>query len=115
MSHKYNKKIETIKRKKQDSFKRYWQNVSKKMVRKYFWHCQVLKKDCFKMSFPHSLGEYDKKEQKFYHSDFARDNESLIEIYAGRNGFEICDENLLGSKSIYWFKKADVSDGKEQD
>jgi hypothetical protein len=109
MSHKYNKKIEAIEKKANCAFNFYWQNVSKKMAWKYFLECKILKKDCFKMTFPHSLGDYDERECKFYNVDFVRDSESLIEHYAARNGLEICDEKLTGSKSIYWFKKADVS------
>ena len=66
------------------------------------------------MTFPHSLGEFDERECKFYNVDFVRDSESLIEHYAARNGLEICDEKLTGSKSIYWFKKADVSKAESQ-
>lgn len=108
MSHKYNKKIETLKEKKKEVFDRYWKNVSKKMARKYFWECKVLKKDCFKMEFSRSIGEYDKRTLKYCNPDIIKDDELMIEHYASINGLEICDEKLMSTKSIYWFKKADI-------
>ena len=82
------------------------------MARKYFGECKVLKRERFMMTFSHFLGEYDESVQKFYNSDFDKDDVILIEHYARRNGLEICDEKLLGSKSIYWFKKADLLKAK---
>lgn len=105
MSHKYNKEIETIKRKKEESFNRYWRNVSKKMAIKYFWECKILKREYFKMTF---MGEYDERKEKFYDPDFVPDDVRLISYYASKNGLGIYDVKLLGNKSIYWFGKSDL-------
>ena len=108
MSHKYSKIIDQIEGMSDKAFNRYWRNVSKKMARKYFWECKVLKRDCFKMTFPYSLGEHDRCTLKFYDTDIIKDYEILIDHYARRNGLEICAEKLLGNKTVYWFKKANL-------
>ena len=43
----YNKQIKRLEEKKKNAYNRYWENVSKKMKRLYFWECVVKKKKKF--------------------------------------------------------------------
>lgn len=103
----YNKRIKRLEEKKNNAYNRYWENVSKKMKRLYFWECVVKKKKKFEMVFAHKICEYDKKIGEFHKPDFVTDDEILIEFYANKNGLRIVDEHLFITKSVYIFEKTE--------
>ena len=102
----YNKQIKRLEEKKKNAYNRYWENVSKKMKRLYFWECVVKKKKKFKMVFTHKFFEHDKKTGKFHNPKFVTDDEILIEFYANKNGLRIVDEHLFANKAVYYFEKS---------
>ena len=143
MSYKYNlmclkSKEQRIKR--EIEILKYWESVSKKMKRKSYFCFGVLKRANFKIVFPHCTvirkleinPEYKYKYSKLCHkvvklpslgikivpkrsSDTYKDNEAKIYQLAGMNGLEICDEDILLNKSVYYFKKKDVVENVEKE
>lgn len=99
----YNKRIKKLYERKNEMYNRYWENVSKKMQRLYFWECVIKGKITFEMAFEHRFFEY--ANGKVYRTDFAKDDEMLIEFYASKNGLRIVDEYLFANKSVYCFEK----------
>lgn len=99
----YNKRIKKLDERKNEMYNRYWENVSKKMQRLYFWEYVIKRKITFEMAFEHRFFEYAKG--NICSTDFAKDDEMLIEFYASKNGLRIVDKYLLANKSVYCFEK----------
>lgn len=97
MSYKYNlmylKAREQRLRREREIIK-YWDNISKKMRRRYFFYCIILRKDKFKMVFQNDVKSF-----------FPKDNKEEVDKCAKINGIEVCDEEILTNKSVYYFKK----------
>jgi hypothetical protein len=72
----------------------YWDKISKKMKRRYFLCCIVFRKDKFKLAFKHDLK-----------SSFPKDDREKIYKCARKNKLEVCFEENLPDKSVYYFKK----------
>ena len=143
MSYKYNLMILESKARrveKQIEILKYWESVSKKMKRKSYFCLDVLKRENFKIVFPHctlirklevNCG-YKYAYSKLLHkivklpslsikrvikraTDTYKDDEAKIYQLAGMNGLEICDEDILLNKSVYYFKKKDVVENVEKE
>ena len=97
MSYKHNLvylKSKELRLKRQREVIKYWDNISKKMKRRYFWYCVILRKKKFKMSFSHDFKSY-----------FLKDSKEKIYKCAKTNGLEVCYEEIFTNKSVYHFKK----------
>lgn len=79
LKRKYKAKLKTI---------NYWDRVEKKFIIR-----KKLKIKQFSMSFPHDI-----------RSQIVKDSEDRIEMLAEKYGYQITDEKLTTSQSIYWFK-----------
>lgn len=84
--------------KQRNAYNRYWEKVSKRMQKLYFWECRIKRRSTFEMSFDHN--------GTIVFPDFSKDDEMLIEFYASKNGLHIVDEHLNSTKSVYRFEKA---------